>query len=238
MWSTRFSPLHANQKRRGKKEQGTKGSKQTGRKTGRFLLLWLPPLRVLVLLLRTLTRLVTRETNGPEKKRPSPSFFSFLLLSVSLSTRSVLPRLRLDGGVVRDRGEGLREVVRGRDGAGLAGRDRETLEDNRLALGLGLLLGRGVRLDAVQEVVTALGVPDVLDAEVDALLEVAVADDLVDDDANRRRGHVVHDAGAAVVVLVGHALLLRRVGLDVDNVTDAVDLEERRQGDRALGLEV
>lgn len=77
-----------------------------------------------------------------------------------------------------------------------------------------------------------------LDAEVDALLEVAVADDLVDDDANRRRGHVVHDAGAAVVVLVGHALLLRRVGLDVDNVTDAVDLEERRQGDRALGLEV
>lgn len=98
-WSTRFSPLHANQKRRGKKEQGTKGSKQTGRKTGRFLLLWLPPLRVLVLLLRTLTRLVTRETNGPEKKRPSPSFFSFLLLSVSLSTRSVLPRLRLDGGV-------------------------------------------------------------------------------------------------------------------------------------------
>ena len=53
---------------------------------------------------------------------------------------------------VRDRGKGLREVVRGRDGASLAGRDRKTLEDNRLALGLGLLLGRGVRLDAVQEV--------------------------------------------------------------------------------------
>ena len=36
-----------------------------------------------------------------------------------------------------------------------------------------------------------------LNAEVDALLHVAVADDLVDDDSDSAGSHVVHDSGAS-----------------------------------------
>lgn len=64
----------------------------------------------------------------------------------------VRPSVRLDGRVVRDGRKGLRRVVLGRDGARLARRDREALELDVLALGLGLLLLLGVRLDAVEEV--------------------------------------------------------------------------------------
>ena len=42
------------------------------------------------------------------------------------------------------------------------------------------------------------------DADVDSLLHVAVADFLVDDDADGGAGHVVDDAGFAVVDFVGH----------------------------------
>lgn len=77
-----------------------------------------------------------------------------------------------------------------------------------------------------------------LNAQVDALLEVAVADNLLDNDADSRLGDVVDNAGLSVVELVGHALLDRTVGLDVDNVADLVGLEVRRHGDGAMLLEV
>lgn len=53
---------------------------------------------------------------------------------------------------VRDRSESLGSVSTGGDGTGLTGSSRETLENNGLSLGLSLLLGGGVGLDAVQEV--------------------------------------------------------------------------------------
>lgn len=125
------------------------------------------------------------------------------------------------------------------------------------SLRLRLLLGRGVGLDAVEEVVTALGVLDVLNAEVDTLLHVAVSDDLVHDHTNSTGGNVVNDTGSAVspnntsasvslapsdekdspvVVLVRHTLLLSRVRLDIDDVSNFVGAEEGREGDHSLGL--
>ena len=57
-----------------------------------------------------------------------------------------------------------------------------------------------VPLHPVQELLPALRVLDVLDPEVHPLLDVTVADDLVDNDTNSARGDIVDDAGSTVVM--------------------------------------
>ena len=54
-----------------------------------------------------------------------------------------------------------------------------------------------VGLDPVKELLPAFRVPDVLDPDVYALLDVPVPDDFVHDDAHRRWGYVVDDTSAA-----------------------------------------
>ena len=63
-----------------------------------------------------------------------------------------------------------------------------------------------VFLDAVEELLARAGERDVLDADVDPLFDVAVADSLVDDDADGGFGNVVDNAGFAMVDFVGHAV--------------------------------
>lgn len=170
-------------------------------------------------------------------------------------------------GVVGDRGEALGLVVLGADGAGLAGLVGLALKEDGGALLLGLALLLGVGLDADDELLAGAGEADVLDAEVDALLDVAVADLLVDDDTDGGLGHVVDDTSLAVEVLVAergvsecwwcarfgdlfffakapvgedlrHALLDGTVADDIDNVTNLVLTKVGGQGDHALLLEV
>lgn len=168
-------------------------------------------------------------------------------------------------GVVGDGSDALGLVVLGADGAGLAGLVGLALEEDGGALLLGLALLLGVGLDADNELLTGAGEADVLDAEVDALLDVAVADLLVDDDTDGGLGHVVDDTSLAVEVLVAgqesvsvggapgpatfsckgsggrdlrHALLDGTVADDIDNVTDLVLAKVGGQSDHALLLEV
>jgi hypothetical protein len=122
--------------------------------------------------------------------------------------------------------------------SGLTGLDGLPLEDNLLSGLGGLDLLGGVGLDSVQEFLSALGVLDVFDSDVDSLLHVSTVNDLVTDDSNTSGRDVVDNTGLSVVdwmlihsqhyivkkghTLVGHTLLLRGVSLDVDDISNSV----------------
>lgn len=110
--------------------------------------------------------------------------------------------------VVRDGGDGLGHVAVGADQVSLAGHDGLALDLQGGAFLLGLGLLGGVLLDTLEEVLTGARVLDVLDADVDALLHVAVLDDLVQEDADGGLGDVVDNTGLAVVDLVGHTIFV------------------------------
>lgn len=61
-----------------------------------------------------------------------------------------------------------------------------------------------------------------LNADVDSLLDVPVADSLVDYDAHCGFGDIVDDAGFAVVNFVRHAFLNGSVGFDINDVPDFI----------------
>lgn len=81
----------------------------------------------------------------------------------------------------------------------LTGLDGLPLEDNLLSGLGGLDLLGGVGLDSVQELLSALGVLDVFDSDVDSLLHVSTVDDLVTDDSNTSGRDVVDNTGLSVV---------------------------------------
>jgi len=137
----------------------------------------------------------------------------------------------LNGSVVRNRSQSDGGVGLGGNGVGFAGSDRQSLQLNFLSLLLGLLFQSGIFFYSSQEVITAFRVFDVLDSQVDTLFEITVANNLVDDYSDGSGSNVVHDTSAAVVVFVGHTLLLGTVGFDVDNVPNSVYLQESRELD-------
>jgi len=86
-----------------------------------------------------------------------------------------------------------------------------------------------VRLDTEVVCISALGLLDVLNTDVDALLLNAVADLLVDNDADSVRGHVPDHASPAVVQVVWHALVDGTIRLDVDVLTNSEGAQVGRQ---------
>ena len=144
----------------------------------------------------------------------------------------------LDELLVTNGGDGDGFVVDHGDGVGSTGASGEALAGDGGAVGLGRGVGSVVGLDALEEVLAALGGLDVLDADGDALFHVAVANALVDNEAEGAGGDVVDNGSASVVELVGHALVDGAVGLDVDQVTDLVGDHVGRQLGRAVLAEI
>ena len=110
--------------------------------------------------------------------------------------------------LVRDRSQELGLIIFSRDYMSFARLNGEPLAGSSLhAAGLGLCLLDLVGVDSVEEVLPALGVLDVLQADVDALGEDLATHTLVDHHTYGALGHIEHTSGLAVVGLVGHALL-------------------------------
>lgn len=112
--------------------------------------------------------------------------------------------MRLDVRVVSDRCNRLRLVALCVYSPGRSRGNRLALEVQVLTLLLRLALLLGVGLDTVDELLTRAGVANVLDTDVDALLDVPVADLLVQDDTDGGLGDVVDNAGLTVVDLKEH----------------------------------
>ena len=127
---------------------------------------------------------------------------------VLVSNRKMNNTHSLSHELVRDRSQELGLIIFSGDYMGFAGLNGESLAGGSLvAAGLGLCLLDLVGVDSVEEVLSALGVLDVLQANVDALGEDLAAHTLVDHHAHGALGHVEHASGLAVVGLMGHALL-------------------------------
>ena len=94
-----------------------------------------------------------------------------------------------------------------------------------------------VLTNTVEEVDTGGGKFEVLDSHVDALGNDAVSDLLVDDDSDGPGVDVKDGTGAAVVVLVGHALVNGSVDSDVNDISDLVGGEGFGDVDGSVLLE-
>ena len=79
-----------------------------------------------------------------------------------------------------------------------------------------------------------VGLLDVLDAHVDALVKDTTLEHLVDEDTHGGLSDVPHTAGTAVVVPVGHTLVDGAVDLDVHEVTQLVGGQVSLHGGKAM----
>jgi len=116
--------------------------------------------------------------------------------------------MSLDSCLIGDWSDGFGEVSGCGNCVCLSGLDCLSLQVNVDTLILCLPpLGRIV-LHTVDELLATFGVLDVLNADVDTLLQVAVADTLVDDDTEGGLGDVVDNTGLSVVDFVWHTIEL------------------------------
>ena len=107
------------------------------------------------------------------------------------------------------------------DGDNLSGFREEgnSLGHNLFACLLGGVLCSVVFLDPLEEGLVATTLTDVLDSHVNTLAELSATNKLVHLNSNSVLCHVEHYTGSAVVELMGHTLVDRRIRIDVHVVT-------------------
>ena len=99
---------------------------------------------------------------------------------------------------------------------------------------LRLLTDLLVALHALEELLPALRVTNVLNSDVHSLFDVAIPDHLIHNDTNSMGSDIVDNARPPVVELVWHTLLLGSVRLDVNDIADPVVKKERRKLDGTM----
>jgi len=78
----------------------------------------------------------------------------------------------------------------------------------------------------------------VLHTDVDPLLDIAVADNFIDDNTDCPWCNVVDNSGAAMVIFVGHTLLLSGVRLDINYIANTIVNKISRELYRAMFSEI
>lgn len=104
---------------------------------------------------------------------------------------------------------------------------RLAFELDKFSLLAGLSALAGVLLDALKKVLATFAVADMLNTQINALLDIAVPNNLVDNNADASLCHIKHDTGPSVIVLVRHTFLYCAIALDVHNISDLVCLHVR-----------
>lgn len=115
---------------------------------------------------------------------------------------------------------------------------RGTLELNLNTRLTSLLAGSIVSLDTLKEILTALGVLSVFNADVNTLVENAATYALRNDDTDSTARDVPDGTSLTVVELVGHTLVDSTITLDINNVTNAVDSLDTAKSNLTLLSEV
>merc|ERR1712180_199481 len=88
--------------------------------------------------------------------------------------------------------------------------------------GLGFSFLHLVFFHTPQEIISAFGMLDMFNSEVDSLGNNSVSKLLVNDNSNCSSGHVEYSSSFAMVVFVWHSFVNGSISLDINNITNLV----------------
>merc|ERR1712180_423178 len=95
--------------------------------------------------------------------------------------------------------------------------------------GLGFPFLHLVFFDTSQEIISAFGMLDMFNSEVDSLWDDSISKLLIDNNSNSSSGYIEDSSSFAVIVFVRHSFVNGSISLDINNITNLVGLQIGRQ---------